>query len=369
MRRRMLGKGGGGAERISVLSETGIGWIDQYSYFIGRIEFSEIANGGDFTILQYSRQDRATRLVGIIQNEVVSSTNSSILTRNNNISQNLTEYSADASSAFIGLWIEVVSGTLNIYTVNDVGGISSNLGNSLAAINTPTYNQFMNGISSKVNPDSSELISIQYYEGTFDSTYRTETLENAYLLDTSTDDFLFYAKTDGETDNGAYPPRLTSTTAPSPYTLIFSEEFNSTSVAAWRCFNDNMNDRGAIRNTAGTTSSDAWIGFDCGVGNSEVIDGVGISNYLTNGINSFTVQGSNDGSAYIDIHTNTCTNNDNYNGFSFANSTAYRYWRIYVNSGHIAGNAQIRQIWFFNSNKEWTSGGGYARVDSVTFPS
>lgn len=121
-------------------------------------------------------------------------------------------------------------------------------------------------------------------------------------------------------------PTMTSNTAPSGVVSA-----NGASSPAWQAFNDNTADSFWQYNAA----LPHWLKYDFGASNEKVI-----VKYTINAHSSvpnrtpkdFKLQGSNDDSAWTDLDTQT---GQTFSGnetkiYTFSNSTAYRYYRLYI---------------------------------------
>lgn len=134
-------------------------------------------------------------------------------------------------------------------------------------------------------------------------------------------------------------PVMTGNTTPSPY-VVSSSSVYSTSYPAWKAFNNSI----ALESDGWLSSSSAstgWIQIDIGKSilvncYSLVKTNVGNANVLPK---DFTLQGSNDGITFIDLHTaNNQTNwtNEEVRFYNFNNINKYRYYRLNIkaNNGH-----------------------------------
>lgn len=358
---------GGVMTRESAVGKTGILYVAN-GYFIDAAQITRLNTSGDFTLLQYIQVISGTTLaVGYYQNNNISTDNSRIFTLSTSVVQNITlnTPTSTPTSGLIGLLFERRSGQYNIYTCNGVGGVFSLLNFSLAAFSAPAPGlvTIMLDITNKTAPNA-RLISLQYWEDVLSAPDRTELLENAYFLPSATRNLLYYQKTDGESDLGAYPARMTSDSAPSPY--VVSASGIGAGLSAYLAFDDSLGTRTAI-NIGGVTAN-SWLRIDLSAGNEQIIDRLIIANFQTFGINSFTFQGSTDNSTWDSLLTSTCAQNALPQYYDVTNTTLYRYYRVFVNSGYNATNAQIAQVWLINKSKQWSTGGGYARDGSLTFP-
>lgn len=92
--------------------------------------------------------------------------------------------------------------------------------------------------------------------------------------------------------------------------------------------------------SAGTFSGPEWLKQDFGAGNEKTIVKYTLSN---NGLGTeiardWTFEGSNDDSTWDTLDTQTGQNPDNLTVYTFSNSTAYRYYRIYITAKNVSGN-------------------------------
>ena len=72
-----------------------------------------------------------------------------------------------------------------------------------------------------------------------------------------------------------------------------------------------------------------WIGYDLGVGVAKIVTTLRFKVGMHNeGIDTFTFKGSNDGTNYTTLYSGNAANNSDWQEFTFANATAYRYYKI-----------------------------------------
>ena len=84
----------------------------------------------------------------------------------------------------------------------------------------------------------------------------------------------------------------------------------------------------------------AWWKYDLGAGVTKTVQKVRIKPYYDadgGALKDFTVQGSNDNSAWTILHTGQHANGLAWENYTFTNSIAYRYYRINVTSNWRAG--------------------------------
>jgi len=87
-----------------------------------------------------------------------------------------------------------------------------------------------------------------------------------------------------------------------------------------------------------------WWKYDLGEGVTKVARRVTIKNHAIAGINEFKVQGSNNDSDWDDLYTGNCNDNADVQTFNFTNTTAYRYYRIYITSSYTAQNLAVYEF-------------------------
>lgn len=165
----------------------------------------------------------------------------------------------------------------------------------------------------RVYKSSPPLGAMTYMQGAQDNVYADETLVNQI-------------------------PAMTAASTPSG-TAAASSEHASGSFAAWRAFaRQNLADTAYRWITASGTTT-GWLRYDFGAGNSKVIRSYAVapenngSSNLNRSPKSWTFQGSNDGSSWttLDTQTNVPTwSLQELRTYPIANTTAYRYYRINV---------------------------------------
>jgi len=83
-----------------------------------------------------------------------------------------------------------------------------------------------------------------------------------------------------------------------------------------------------------------WLKYDFGNGNSKTITKASITPY-SGYLKDFKIQGSNNDSAWTDLYIGDHANNGSKEYYEFTNSTAYRYYRIYITTNYAGGNYTI----------------------------
>ena len=131
------------------------------------------------------------------------------------------------------------------------------------------------------------------------------------------------------------PTNMTSDTAPSPFVASESSAVD-VNHGAWGAFTSNIN------NHWGASASTGWMQIDLGAGNSQLLGVYRVvssnDSTPTRQPNAWTMQGSNDGSTFTVIDTQTGqTSWGNFEQRSFTcatQSTAYRYFRLNVTANN-----------------------------------
>ena len=85
-----------------------------------------------------------------------------------------------------------------------------------------------------------------------------------------------------------------------------------------------------------------WLKYDLGAGVTKTVKKLRIMPTSDGGhstVNAFKLQGSNDNSIWIDVYSGNCADTpDTWQDFTFINSIAYRYYRIYITSSYVGTN-------------------------------
>lgn len=78
--------------------------------------------------------------------------------------------------------------------------------------------------------------------------------------------------------------------------------------------------------------------------------------------NAYILQGSVDGTTWVDVTTGNFTDSTGWKDITFA-STTYRYWRVYVTSMYTVGRLYIYEMEFYNTRNTYQTAGW--RVEAV----
>lgn len=115
-------------------------------------------------------------------------------------------------------------------------------------------------------------------------------------------------------------------------TYSADSEYNAASAAS-KAFDD---DTATLWNSTNTLYPH-WIQVDLGSGVTKIARKLRfklVSSAAGARLKNFKYQGSNNGSTWMDIYTGVAANNSDWQEFTFSNSTAYRYYRIYGTDSH-----------------------------------
>jgi F5/8 type C domain len=152
---------------------------------------------------------------------------------------------------------------------------------------------------------------------------------------------------------GSCPENLTSNTSNPPFVASAS---SATVEAAWLAFN------GATANGWGTAGLPCWLQLDIGAGNGWILDSYGIAGGYAgapNGPQAWTLEGSNDGSTWTTLDTQTGQTT----GWGFAGggailnnytiaapgTTAYRYFRLNITANNGGALTEIDELYLNNA--------------------
>lgn len=135
---------------------------------------------------------------------------------------------------------------------------------------------------------------------------------------------------------------MTSNTTPSPNVTSASTELG----AGYRAWNGFDHDAVNMWGTANPTSLPEWLQFDFGAGNSWIVTKYKLTGNFWEGPNSpgaWKFQGSNNGVDWVDLDTRSGQTwvAQETKTFNFSNSTAYRYYRLYVTAVYALNNILV----------------------------
>lgn len=116
--------------------------------------------------------------------------------------------------------------------------------------------------------------------------------------------------------------------------------YNATQSADKACDNND----GTWWNSATTGSYPRWWKYDLGAGVAKVVNKLATKAYSGVNFNAFKFQGSNNNSDWTDIYSGNGENNTNLQTFVFPNTTAYRYYRLYMTSGYTSPQIALYEI-------------------------
>lgn len=140
-------------------------------------------------------------------------------------------------------------------------------------------------------------------------------------------------------------PLMTSDTTPSPY-VISASEYLGDNYRPYMAFDNNSD---SIWHTKGT-SSPWWIKVDLGVDNGKVVIGYTIKQQIDNPTRApkiWEFQGSNNDTDWIVLDGQNQINWTNTKRtYIFANSTSYRYYRLYITANNGDTYLTISEIEF-----------------------
>jgi hypothetical protein len=148
----------------------------------------------------------------------------------------------------------------------------------------------------------------------------------------------------------------TSNTVPTPSILTCSS-YNGSGYEAWRAF-DQALDGSSWMSTEGDIVG-AWLKYDCGEGNSLVINKYDLFNRTGTGsaksFKSWSLQGSNNDADWVTLHSisgNTMDTRGYWKSsgtatpayYTFINGVAYRYYRLYVTESNDATQTCVGEV-------------------------
>jgi len=160
----------------------------------------------------------------------------------------------------------------------------------------------------------------------------------------------------GEVTNGYtgdLTPKMTSSTAPSPYRVLASSSYDTDQYWKHMSFNHVV---GVTNMWLATQPLPQWITFDFGSGNSKTITKYVLKSRLDRGMEmqpkSWQLQGSNDNSAWTTLHSlsnQPVWSNAEVRTYTFSNSNSYRYYRLYITENWGSWMTGISEIEYMES--------------------
>jgi hypothetical protein len=337
--------------------------------------FTEITGSGDYTFMawyKFGSTNATNRVIIYGQNTSFANTANRISITNRAVEVNATTYGDNVTTRNAGesqcIVVKKNSGTTTVFHL--INGVYSSIGSlSVPDVASPTQRSIGATLTTGINQTNAagEMLSIQITNSALADIDIQDLMENYDILPSTTTSLPFYTELTGSSDNGAYPAIMSAASTPSPY--VVSASFFNAGEFPWRAFDGDFTTRTIIRNAAGTASATGWLKIDLGSGNEQAVDAYYFRSFAAQGLNSFTVAGSNDDITYTDLFTgNGANNNTTLQKFTWTNSTTYRYYRITCNSGFNATQWTHFQSLLVDESKEWTSGGGFAKDAAMTFP-
>lgn len=146
-------------------------------------------------------------------------------------------------------------------------------------------------------------------------------------------------------------PTMTSNTTPSG--VASADSIDGTGYEAYRAFDNagSTTDAWISGSAASSYTYPHWIQYQFPT--AQVVGGLHFKNYSTgsNGVKTFKVQGSNDGTTWTDLYSGTGTNagGGTLQEFYFDNTTAYLYYRLYITEGYSAIQCGICYLQFLRT--------------------
>jgi hypothetical protein len=152
------------------------------------------------------------------------------------------------------------------------------------------------------------------------------------FVDSLNDEAGIQTKTNATYDstNDLYYPVLTAAT----YGSDFCTGGTATSSTQWagmppsQAFDNNASVRFALASGYST----GWLKYDLGAGVTKIARKITLQSYLNQCVLNWSLDGSNNDSTWTNIASGTHGNNNDVETWYFANSTAYRYYRLNIDS-------------------------------------
>jgi len=142
-----------------------------------------------------------------------------------------------------------------------------------------------------------------------------------------------------------------------------NSEYSPTYVASKACDNDETTTCWATTNPSPFPN---WWKYDFGAGITKTITKLRIKAYYDESggsVKDFKLQGSNNDTDWTDIYIGQHANDGNWETYTFSNSVAYRYYRVYLTSNYraLAYNA----VWEFEMMEYVEAVPGVAAVEGL----
>jgi hypothetical protein len=209
------------------------------------------------------------------------------------------------------------------------------------------FNGFISGYTPALDADK-ELIQVSVL-GYVQELARTELIDNGAGIN-----FPNYLATYTKVS----PSNMTSNSLPSPFIALASSEYAS--YPAWKAFDGIVS--GGTSCWYSNLTNTGWIQLYFGTVAKKIRKYSIIANNDTQGPRNFTLQGSNDGSAWTVVDTQT--NQTSWGGawlkreFVVENELSFKYWRINVTLNNGDAGIGIEEIEFFEQDS-------YTRIGST----
>jgi hypothetical protein len=356
--------GGGGGNTPIPASATGVA-VGSREYFIDVDGFDNLTGSGDYTFIAWYNAASVNEMVFWWQGDFNGAVDRFEITSDSVIS-GTTRY-GDNTTAITTLPAAVVvvktSGTTDVYHYRE--GVRTDFtGLSVPNPSVPSSKCIGNSLNINTSP-SGDIIAMQYWDSAQTIGDINSLLTNYELSTDATETLSFFQNTSGSSDNGAYSAIMSATSTPSPYSVTGSFE----AEPSWRAFESNWTQKTITRASGGSGSAGSFITVDMGSSSSQAVDEYLFRSWPNQGLNSFTISGSNDDSTYTSLYTGTGLNNDDdIQKHTWTNATAYRYYRIICNSGFNGTQWTHYESILIDRSKAWQSGAGYAKDGTMTFP-
>lgn len=141
--------------------------------------------------------------------------------------------------------------------------------------------------------------------------------------------------------------------------VIYSEDWSGGSGNAWHLFDGSLSTYWSTREGYNTNQ---YCGYDFGENGAVIatIAGICPRRWSTNNqIKDFKIEASNDNETWIDLYTGTIPNDAEYAGimnyFEFENSTAYRYYRLFVVNANSSQTITVFEFQLYNETPDYNN--------------